>query len=870
MPDTQTTSPQDSAAELERIGNAYAEDYPDIQTCARQAASELITRYTGQTLDPDRVYWHRFAQSNSSTLTFTGWEHHGQPEESLTLTQLVIQRFSVQDQINRFDLNLNSGFYLNDAEHGQYDERNEVKILPKAVLQALWDLDFNTLYRAKLEQFYEANNGNGRLLAKSLFFKTLFHAYLTGVIDLSALRHLAYLAAGLIKLPPDLTMLRKEVLTEHYDQLFIPHINGLALKGIIGFSTSKYNYLYFSSGRLLKFGGTGDVYEWFRTQAARPDLRQRLLEHFSLKEAQDTLIRRSLTEALDSIRDTPWSPSQKLVLRAAYDHNEDVFTYLQRTLREQDIDNSETLLSSNRELRLRIFNIELAAFLRLSAGLAPGDAVLAGVTLGVGLLGIGLSSERMLNGDTAQERKLALRRLIGETIAVLFTAPALRGPDEQLLNDLATLETVAPESFEMTELAPTGPAELSRYRTHDALEEALLGTGRYRGVYVRNRYDMFVRLQGGTYKVRYIDSMDQWVIVDPAKPEHFFGSWPIDRDVLGEWVRHEAPLNMTPSEASSTEPVSDIENSFSVGTERLRALEQYHVPNQFKAVVHDLLGIQAPPLIDVVNLEPTLAATREQLFTLRRSLATHSQEYLQAPILAPRPRLPELPDTLQPSGLFKRLYKHSHGVVLGEESGSIASKKLLIKNLGELKSLGVHTLYIDALLSDLQQEFLDVYLHTRVMTPELKQALGRLDSLNAEHANLTLLIKEARRQAVKVRALNCSAAYGYQGLVNASAADSQRMVKYFGYKLIEAHQSVTPHGKWIALVNNMHAFEQGSAPGLAELTGTTGVRIKDVFKEAHFGIYRDTGELLKAPGGGRVAVKGDLRIDLSTLERRPS
>ncbi len=138
---------------LAQIAQRLLGQFPDLHRLAREAAGHLLQRQLGYWLDPDRLYWHQFESAASSSLSYTGWRHRGPPRRSLSLTELVIQRFSPQQHSAADQLSLYGGFYRVDANQAEYDERNEVRLSPQQVLQALWDMDFAGRYAQALQRF---------------------------------------------------------------------------------------------------------------------------------------------------------------------------------------------------------------------------------------------------------------------------------------------------------------------------------------------------------------------------------------------------------------------------------------------------------------------------------------------------------------------------------------------------------------------------------------------------------------------------------------------------------------------------------------------------------------------------------------------
>ncbi|MFP3335154.1 hypothetical protein SB761_31130, partial [Pseudomonas sp. SIMBA_064] len=85
-----------------------------------------------------------------SPRTFNGWQHLDQPYESLTLPQLVMHRFDAQAQDNADVLSYLAGFYSDGPGKDAYDERNEVRLQAKDVLDYFWSIDFATAFKTRM------------------------------------------------------------------------------------------------------------------------------------------------------------------------------------------------------------------------------------------------------------------------------------------------------------------------------------------------------------------------------------------------------------------------------------------------------------------------------------------------------------------------------------------------------------------------------------------------------------------------------------------------------------------------------------------------------------------------------------------------
>lgn len=154
---------------LAQVAQRLLGQFPDLHSLARQAAGHVLRRQLGYWLDPDGLYWHEFQSAASSSLSFTGWRHSGPPRRSLSLTELVIQRFSPQQQASADELSIYGGFYRVDASHAVYDERNEVRLDPQQVLTAFWRLDFAGRYAEALGTFRARHGEDYCVLARARF-----------------------------------------------------------------------------------------------------------------------------------------------------------------------------------------------------------------------------------------------------------------------------------------------------------------------------------------------------------------------------------------------------------------------------------------------------------------------------------------------------------------------------------------------------------------------------------------------------------------------------------------------------------------------------------------------------------------------------
>lgn len=189
MPLSSLETPETDQQLLRERAQQFVLDYPDLYDLAHSAASRIILQHTHRVFAPEQVYWHRFSSASSSPRTFTGWQHSGVPVQSMTLIELLMRHFSAHDQEASDELSLYGGFYTDGPDHGVFDERNEVPMLPQDVLKDMWTLDFSTLYTRRMERFWSLHSENFCTLAKARYLVAASHCLRKGQLSVVDFKH---------------------------------------------------------------------------------------------------------------------------------------------------------------------------------------------------------------------------------------------------------------------------------------------------------------------------------------------------------------------------------------------------------------------------------------------------------------------------------------------------------------------------------------------------------------------------------------------------------------------------------------------------------------------------------------------------------
>ncbi|MFJ3680210.1 dermonecrotic toxin domain-containing protein [Pseudomonas sp. NPDC090208] len=513
-----------SATQIERALRkrvaAFIEAYPDVYAMAYTTARQLIHKHTGKWLDPANVYWHRFAAAQSSSKIFTGWEHVGLPMESMTLIQLLMVRFRPHDQDNGDELNVDGGFYLAGPADIHYNETNEVAMLPSAVMADFWALDFASDCARKVAAFWDEYSVDFCMLTKAQMIAAAGVALACRQLDHDAFR--VVLAAATGNLQVDIAW---QTLSEHRAPLAGVTLHRLQLAG-----TDSRSVLQIIDGRgrqilyrpnaaqvFQVFEDEPHLYQWLQQQIVEPKSRAALVAEFVRDPGQhaafgEELLRRS---------EHTWTSIQPLIGRP--EGVADVFAQLRdHAIRETEADVRQQL-TSNAELRKQIWMGHLG-FLALVAGV--GSLLcwpLALVAVGAGVSSLGLHIDQAVNGRTAAQRKAGVIGAVFDSVFVFLNLPLLASIGA------AARGVKAGES--------SAQLSLAGFEGNEILDGASVvgGNGVARGVSVRADGETWIEINHLPYRVRYLNDLGCWAVVDAENPYAFANVRPVRLNEGGDW-----------------------------------------------------------------------------------------------------------------------------------------------------------------------------------------------------------------------------------------------------------------------------------------------------------------------------------------------
>jgi hypothetical protein len=836
--------------EITRIAEEYYNAFPDAREAARECAADLLKKHTGRVYDPDFVYWLRFDNAQNNPLCHSGWQHYGPAKRSLSLTELVMSRFDLFDQINAIDLDNMSGIYIL-AHSPRFDQTNEVPLLPSLLMQDFWRIDFAGMFHKRLKRFWNEQASHGRLLLKALFSGFSWSAYRDGVLTTDQLKLLFNTLCGRIALPPSVADLRTLNTERRFAKVYSFTLGSQTATDIVRVqSPDGSGVLYMPPSWFKPYRSPQALYEWLRHEAADPQQRARLLRHFGDytldTETQDEIIR-----ALDQVQATPWHAGQTDLNAVDIEITKDAFTFLFDNVRARLARDVDILLTTNDDLRKGLLLADLDALIHISSGMAPGDPLIALITLGAVTLSFSAHTVEAVQGKTREDRKLAFRRALLDVVTALFDLPLLKGADNPLV-EFADLDEV---SLDLP-LSSYNSDEWLGYGVATDLNSLPEGTGIHQGIFIRDAKHAYIRMDGVVLQVRYVRSLERWYVVDPQAPDTLFGAWPVVRDWRGRWVRYTVPR--VPVEPEVIAPDPQVEHLY-------RQLQQYETHSDYEPLIEVLTGRNGPRLM-AGPLDSVFHDARAQLLQVREELADASTALLNATPPTTGPAVPQVSASLTPALFLETVYSDAYGLIIGEPKGGVASKLFLVKYMGRLKQMGVDTLFVEGLYKDLHQPMIDQFWRIGHMPTSLEKRLidlfNQTPHLHSGRYTHYRLLVEARRQGIKIKTLDCAASSAADGLPNATPGLAHRMRVFYASERIKAHQARVLPSRWIALIDQTRASPNYGVKGIAELTETVHLRVKDVDRLLPTRLGVDMGEVLKNPP---LRVRGDAKLEIGTL-----
>lgn len=860
---------------------------PDIREMARNIALEILARHDHSDIEPDSVYWHRFHTAVSSSRSFTGWQHLDPPYESMTLPQLVMQRFNPHDQDNADSLQMLGGFYVAGPDAKAFDERNEVRMLPAMALNDFWKIDFKTRYHAKLQAYWQDLADDFRTLSKAVFLGKALEDHAAGWLTKSDLA-LIFKAAGVdIAVALNLQTLQSSFIATGEVSFHTFDVVGYEASDILRIVHGSGRQILYTPGEVQAFHTfetDADLHWWLLSQNNRAERRARFMGHFPLSTHGETHENTGLLRSLDLLYSTWGTDHPGVINQKSQKLLVDPFTWLRDSTHARMEDDAQISLRSNAELRKQMWLGYLRDFTQLSGALAALDWPIALAAVGAGLADMSLNIDQAVNGHTTAERKAGVIGAVVAGVEALFNGMFLVDASAAEEGEIGSNTDIVPETNTPTDVEPEAPiADLSvlepgpvypvesnnllaPFETNMVLDawRPISEEGRMKGIYLTEKGETYIEIDDFAYAVRYVNEIKSWAIVDPQNPFSFYRNMPVRLNELGEWQ---------PVTRPGLQGGGKIFGKLGWGRSATATPRTARLPNPYEIPETLRPEVKEGALFGGRKVDQGYGSGNfdevdpyDTFKRIRRQLGDDASAFYRQVELPPRPQLPAIDPDAPIKSTLKDLFARSRGLVIGESHASVGSKKFLIENMPLLAKLKVKTLYMEHLLSDFHQADLDSFARTGEMPQELTRYVEALD--RGHHTdptgqfNFMTLLKAANENHIRIRAIDCMASYRLQGMFETNLR--QKVMNFFAKTVIDADQAAAGSNKWIALVGNSHANTYDAIPGVSELEGVIGLRVEDTSVSGSYRVDADPGEEMKGQmGQAKGKVQSDLRLRVS-------
>ncbi|UQS17774.1 membrane-targeted effector domain-containing toxin [Pseudomonas sp. HS6] len=875
-------------AALKAMATQVIKACPSLNDTARVVASELLARHELAGFDPDHVYFHRFRTAQSLSTSFTGWQHYGEkPYESQTLTQLVVHRFRETDQDNADLLDLYGGFYSTGPDTENFDATNEVHLHGNEVLNEFWSINFSERYRNELQTFWSSHSSEFRTLAKCNFLGKAVEARELGHLTDEDFQSAVDAVIGPLTWPVSLQTLQTETPVSQSVRVRALKIDGRAATDILRIIDSNDRQIIYVPGDTEAFHvleTPSDLHWWVLQQLNEKAPRELFLKHFPLAD------RHGMTENISDLMNrlvSTWGHSDhQLVNQNDRAITIDAFNWLRDSSRETMFAEANLSLTSNGDLRKKLWTGYLTVGLKAFGPMAVVGWPVALPVIGASLASMGMNIDQAVNGKTPQERKEGVIGAVFSAIDALFNLPFLKGAGtlaeaaetSELTDSGMAVQRESELSNEILpalEPLPAAPSETvslpeipQTYQSNELLDgmTPITEPGKYQGIYRLNTEPPHaIVMNERAYYVRYFSDSQGggfWAIVDPAKPNQLTHALPVRLNSEGVWERMtrlglkgggqclgtlcdvEVALELDRREPLPEEPpppAAQPAPSAPVAVEpqpsTSRTIRLIKTPYAVDAARERELRRWALELREThlhVQIGPDgglISLDRYGLYFVdkaRTLLSSARRFYRNLPwaTLPPRPPIPPVTANTRVADFLAQALEASPGLVIGETPGRITSMRLIIQNMPILVRQGVRTLYVRRLLSDFAQADLNDYFTSGIMSDDLQQYLSRLGTDPAGQFDELALVKAARQNGIRVQGIDCAATY--RKSVSLTLPEEQVSTNHLTADIMFMDKSMNQVGKWIVLtgVENTNTFR--AIAGISELEGGIGIRIEEV------------------------------------------
>lgn len=769
-----------------------------------------------------------------------------------------------------------------------YDRRTQSDIVPATFRDFVRNSHFDTAYDEALQAFWGMHLENYKTLMRTAFIE----AYLSQAVELTLTQDEVQLAARAAGMPAnkDLSSLTLEDLQAPYRpdthlDLRLLRIHNAEATSLLTITDkqSQITLLYIpgNSSPFHGFNNPASMRKWLAGAAKDPTLRKALVAYFDPDTVDSGYIYSGVEEALIGISLFPdsapaaglfnrllhnnyWDPEQYINNPGYPALGGNPFDYMARQIRARISKMAANTITSPLDIRKAqtIDALEKACLLAIPIALAMGTALLAEFCfITAGSVEMAIGADDVIKGKPQASERI--------TFGALNASPVVLHGIGTAITTLNKIRVGLGKAVRETDGQISASALPAAATTGESPGRTLVPAHHPSGLQI-------VKIDGDafmTYTAPNDGGLFELFISDPVDPRRVqsTGLYAIQGPDL-KWRR--AGLSGGAPFRNAWQKIYRVLG----GTTDTTFFSGYEMPASMRDTLAGMLYDSSKFNEEYEPFGAGLQLVRDArklFFEKRNKLAQDAAIFFDSPSLPlARPPLPSFTLSESQSGIISKLFGVSDGVVLGESHGDLSSKAILIDNMHMLARIGVKRLYFEHLLTDVHLPLLKAFYRSKgtPMSDELKNYLKAIyPPLTDTYYSFQNVIIKARDAGIKIQPIDCTASYMVKGMPDADGTLRQQLMNFYATEVIQWVQTTKRRpGKWIALVGNSHTNTFRGTPGLAELTGSIGLRVKDARAGQRLGIEVDPGDTLGLGiGKGEATVKADLvlRVDPTTLQR---
>ncbi|WP_040501673.1 dermonecrotic toxin domain-containing protein [Herbaspirillum sp. YR522] len=381
------------------------QEHPVLRDEARAAIEARLLQDHGLRVNADRTYFNVFRGASSSRESYNGWQHHGAPLVSMSLTDLQMRNFPAALGEDPNGLDANSGVYTEGAGRTSFGRHNEVRLLSSELKRSVRANDVGGTYRDKLTAWWNRNEQAVATLYQAQVRKWRSHAGLS-VEARAMLKEVLRRADGKAVQP--------KVTAHVFDINSYPSKDMTWLKG-----AGPRVVLIMPGGApaLREYANLDALREGIEAMARTAQGRAELTTHFSLYNRKDGSTYQGVEKWLGDIAAGGWR-HRIAYLPQRIDGN--IFADQAARTRAAELDDIKRLVKSNSE----VIEEESTQFVRVLGQLFPEFFIPAKA------VELALDVHQAVADGAAQDRRSAARDAVsaGINLAVAVAIGALSAP----------------------------------------------------------------------------------------------------------------------------------------------------------------------------------------------------------------------------------------------------------------------------------------------------------------------------------------------------------------------------------------------------------------------------------------------------------